>query len=205
MYPEARFNVHSRSKSRVGVNIRKLGIRHANVKIFGTFAAPETAYALEAQLRPRTCMGWNLASGGLGGRSHEVSHEARQRISVSMTGAGNHRFGKLLTEAQLSSLRARSGERNHRFGVENDPEHRAKISESLQAKVSEWRRVNAAKAARGNKGKIKSESQRANMALAAENRPRLTCPYCGKEGQVQGMKRYHMDNCKKHNVPVPKA
>jgi hypothetical protein len=30
----------------------------------------------------------------------------------------------------------------------------------------------------------------------ARNRPRLTCPHCGKEGTVPGMKRYHFDNCK---------
>jgi hypothetical protein len=30
----------------------------------------------------------------------------------------------------------------------------------------------------------------------ARNRPRLTCPHCGLEGSVPGMKRYHFDNCK---------
>lgn len=31
----------------------------------------------------------------------------------------------------------------------------------------------------------------------AANRPRLTCPHCGLEGALPGMKRYHFDNCKK--------
>lgn len=30
----------------------------------------------------------------------------------------------------------------------------------------------------------------------AKNRPRITCPHCGKEGTVPGMKRYHFENCR---------
>ncbi len=76
---------------------------------------------------------------------------------------------------------------------------------------------------REKKGIPKSEETRANMKAAqalrskdsyaqpgwkhddatiekfkeiARNRPRLTCPHCGLEGSVPGMKRYHFDNCK---------
>lgn len=40
------------------------------------------------------------------------------------------------------------------------------------------------------------EDTLAQFREIAKNRPRLTCPHCGLEGAVPGMKRYHFDNCK---------
>lgn len=114
-----------------------------------------------------------------------------------MMGARNHRFGKPHSEEAREAIRqGQIGARNHRFGKTNDSTHRAKITRTLQAKSPEWRSNNAAQAGAGNLGIPKPDAQKANMAAAARRRPRLVCPHCGKEGQVQGMKRYHMDNCK---------
>lgn len=45
-------------------------------------------------------------------------------------------------------------------------------------------------------GYTHSEETRAKFREIAQNRPRLTCPHCGLEGAVPGMKRYHFANCK---------
>jgi len=46
------------------------------------------------------------------------------------------------------------------------------------------------------KGWTHSEESLAKINLAAQNRPRITCPHCGKIGASNLMKRYHLDNCK---------
>ena len=42
----------------------------------------------------------------------------------------------------------------------------------------------------------KSEKAKDNMRSAALLRPTVVCPHCNKSGKINGMKRYHFDNCK---------
>lgn len=35
-----------------------------------------------------------------------------------------------------------------------------------------------------------------NMTFRKNNSTKITCPHCGKEGQLTNMKRWHFDNCK---------
>jgi len=45
-------------------------------------------------------------------------------------------------------------------------------------------------------GKKHSEETRAKMRAAHAARPPVTCPHCKKEGQLNNMKRWHLDNCR---------
>lgn len=200
-YPESRFAQHARAqRSIVGRAIRKHGLTfEQNLLVLHEFPLLDEALKKEEELRPREYMGWNINVGGLrsGSTSASYTPEVRDRIRRAKVGALNPRFGKPVGPELREKLSlAHLGERNHFFGRKHSEESRSKISTTLLAKPAEWRSENAAKAGRSNTGKEKSDSQKANMAEAARRRPRLRCPHCGKEGQVQGMKRYHMDNCK---------
>lgn len=48
-------------------------------------------------------------------------------------------------------------------------------------------------------GKPKSESTRKRMSQSCMGRimPRVTCPYCAKNGDIGNMFRWHFDNCKR--------
>ena len=48
----------------------------------------------------------------------------------------------------------------------------------------------------GNLGKKYSNSTKAKMSAKAKLRPNITCPHCGKEGDMRNMKRWHFDNCR---------
>lgn len=45
-------------------------------------------------------------------------------------------------------------------------------------------------------GKEHSEETRAKMRAAHAVRPPVTCPHCGKTGQINTMKRWHFENCR---------
>jgi hypothetical protein len=47
-----------------------------------------------------------------------------------------------------------------------------------------------------NKGKPMSEEQKIKMSVTVNNKPKVTCPHCGKIGGNITMKRWHFDNCK---------
>lgn len=200
--PKRRFATHTRGATIVGRAIRKYGLLYEqNLTIIDAFDTPEEAYLKEFELRPNPKIGWNLNAGGMGPR--RFAPEVCEKISLAMSGARNHRFG-VHPSAQVRE-KAREillGAGNHRFGLLNDATHRARISATLIGKPAEWRSANAAKAGSANLGIKKSNAQKSNMAAAAKNRPRLTCPHCGKEGQVQGLKRYHMDNCRQKGASL---
>lgn len=72
-------------------------------------------------------------------------------------------------------------------GIPKSPEVRAKMKEA-QAKRD--------KSSYAQPGWKHSNETVAKLKEIAKNRPRLTCPHCGKKGAVPGMKRYHFGNCK---------
>lgn len=54
--------------------------------------------------------------------------------------------------------------------------------------------------------RIISDETHINMSIAQKNREKITCPHCGKTGDIINMNRWHFDNCKiltgkeKHDV-----
>ncbi len=65
--------------------------------------------------------------------------------------------------------------------------HRNKISVAHKGKPK------VGLAAKGHK---KSAECNLKNSESNKNRPIVTCPHCGKEGQKQGMMRYHFEYCK---------
>lgn len=50
-----------------------------------------------------------------------------------------------------------------------------------------------------------SDREALRQAALARNAQRVVCPYCGKEGQVTAMHRWHFENCKKAPNPSQKS
>jgi len=56
-----------------------------------------------------------------------------------------------------------------------------------------------------DEGKVSiGESNRRRKGETKSKQYKLTCPHCGKEGGAGGMRRFHMNNCKKRvdNVSI---
>lgn len=43
---------------------------------------------------------------------------------------------------------------------------------------------------------IRQEHADDSTANKAQNRRRITCPHCGKDGNIANIHRWHLDNCK---------
>ena len=115
--------------------------------------------------------GYNSTLGGEGTFGLIFSEEARARISK-----GNQ-IPKPQTKEHVYN-RIQSMLRN------NKPRF---MTEETKIKISE-----------ANKGKPKpfSEEHIKNLKCHQNNKTIIVCPYCGKEGQLPNMKRWHFDNCK---------
>jgi hypothetical protein len=50
-----------------------------------------------------------------------------------------------------------------------------------------------------------SDREALSQAALARNAQRVVCPYCGKEGQVAAMHRWHFENCKEAPIPSKKS
>ncbi|WCZ66232.1 homing endonuclease [Yersinia phage MHG19] len=48
------------------------------------------------------------------------------------------------------------------------------------------------------KSKVVSKETKSKMSEAVANKPKVTCPHCGKTGLTGNMNRWHFDNCSKH-------
>ena len=57
---------------------------------------------------------------------------------------------------------------------------------------------------KGNKNALgsRSEESKLKMSLIQQNRPKVVCPHCNKEGGTQAMYRWHFDNCKKITISI---
>lgn len=53
-----------------------------------------------------------------------------------------------------------------------------------------------AKRSAAMKGRINTREQIEARLNTIKNRPPMTCPHCGKTGELIGMKRWHFDNCR---------
>jgi hypothetical protein len=47
-----------------------------------------------------------------------------------------------------------------------------------------------------NYGLKRSTDTKQMISNTLKNKPKVTCPHCGKEGSEAPMKRWHFDNCK---------
>ena len=54
------------------------------------------------------------------------------------------------------------------------------------------------KNSKSTKGESKpiTEEHRKNLKCHSNNSTKVSCPHCGKEGQLTNMKRWHFDKCK---------
>lgn len=94
-------------------------------------------------------------------------------------------------------------------GKSHSEEHKAKISSALLGvSKSDTMRSNMSKAAKNrspehrqkladaNRGRVMKESTKQKIKDAALREPIVTCPHCGKQGKLRGMKCWHFDRCK---------
>ena len=126
-----------------------------------------------------------------------ISDETRQKMSISKKNMSDE------TRAKMGAV--------HR-GRKRSPETCRKISEAYKPRPP-WTDEMRQKMSDAHKGKPKSDETRRRMSesmkgvpksdetkeklsIAQKNRPRITCPHCGKVGDTLNMKRWHFDNCK---------
>jgi group I intron endonuclease len=77
-----------------------------------------------------------------------------------------------------------AGELNPMYGKEKPEEIKRLLSKKMAGESNPYF------------GKKHSEETLAKMRAAHAARPPVTCPHCGKEGQLNNMKRWHFDNCR---------
>ena len=106
----------------------------------------------------------------------KLTPEQCEKVSASKRGKRRPKFSDEW-KAKLSA--ARTGEKNHRFGVS--------ISDATRAKQR-------AKAL-GRKQSAETISKKAD-AIRGMKREKKLCPHCDKEVAVNGYTRWHGDNCK---------
>lgn len=114
----------------------------------------------------------------------------------------NKKWGLSEEEKQNRVVRM-SGENNPNFGKERSIDHIANWKESRTGGagwvISEERKklLSVQMSGDGNPmyGKTHSEATKELMRLRAINRPKLTCPHCGKISSKTNSKRWHFDNC----------
>jgi len=120
--------------------------------------------------------GYNLTLGGDGTFGHYVPESARQKISDT------HR-GKTLSQNHIKILiekgKSLTGKNNPMYGKTLTEEHKRKISESTKG-IS----------------KPITDEHKKNLRCHSNNSTKVSCPHCGKSGQLTNMKRWHFDKCK---------
>lgn len=118
----------------------------------------------------------NRGRGGKEFYSRERSQETKDKIRKSLTGRKRPEFSD---EWKANLSLGKVGKKYPGKG--------------LGKKHSEDGIDNCRKAAR-KRWETRERVQHPNTRAAITKR--LTCPWCGKEGAVMGMKRWHFDNCK---------
>jgi hypothetical protein len=144
-------------------------------------------------------------SGGIGSmKNKKHSEEAKAKISEANK-------GKIIKEESKSNLNAfilRYGEIE---GPKKYKENNIKKAVTLELYIAKhgkeegqkiWDEINRKRSEnlKGDKnpffGKTHSDETRKHLSEKAKNRPKLTCPHCGKQSQPGMAKRWHFDNCK---------
>jgi hypothetical protein len=107
--------------------------------------------------------------------------ERRLAASIAVTTSPTHRDRKSLEMLERHSQAGYSqkvGDTLKQYYIDH-PEARQQRSSTLKEALAD-------------------PAVRAKMSAASlgKPKPRATCPHCGKEGGINGIKRYHFDNCK---------
>ena len=135
------------------------------------------AFSVENNIAESPLWANQLIENGIGSGKHTDTTKAK--ISKTLTGHKHSEETKAKISKSLSGENhpnhGRTGELSLCYGREVSLEEREKISKALTG--------------RKNPGVSKS--------LTGIDRPKTTCPHCGKQGGDGAMSRWHFDNCKK--------
>jgi len=83
--------------------------------------------------------GFNMTAGGRGIRGYKHAEIHKSQLSVKMTGANNHFYGRVHTSETRNLIsKTRIGEKNPNFGKPHSEEHKKKIAESHLKPVEQW-------------------------------------------------------------------
>ncbi len=125
-----------------------------------------------------------------------ISVETRQKMSISKKNMSDETRAKM---GAVHKGRKRSPETCRKIGETSKgrvftADARQKMSDAHKGKPKsdETRR----RMSESMKGVPKSDETKEKLSIAHKNRPRITCPHCGKVGDASNMKRWHFDNCK---------
>lgn len=183
--PKKRFNDHCKYKSSlIGKAIRKHGRDNFVYQVLYDCPTEEQAYRVEVfyirLLKTQTPFGYNLDSGGMGGK--QPCEETKRKISQSLIGnkytfgykhteetrkkMSEARKGKHLTEEHKRKLsESKKGENNPSYGKHPTEETRKKMSEARMGNKNCVGRIP------WNKGKKRSEETKQKISKALKGRP----------------------------------
>ena len=123
--------------------------------------------------------------------------ERSKILSISMTGEGNHMFGKT---GKLAPCYGRTGDKHPLFGIAPTPESNKKRSEKLSG-VPKSEESNK-KRSKSHKGKPhdyqRGENNQCFTQLKNGNHPsqiKKTCVHCGKTVSINAFAKWHDANC----------
>lgn len=124
------------------------------------------------------CNGYNVTKGGEGASGYKRTQQLIESHRQKMKG---RKQSPEHVEKRMKKLREGSHVSWSRGKTKDTDPILAKIGQKVREKLT---------------GVPKSESHKMAMRNRPQDTTRLTCPYCGKEGDYKNMKRWHMDNCK---------
>lgn len=165
-------------------SVTKYGKDSFKREILRQFVTSEDAFLYEAELVTQDLVNnpnyYNMILGGDGGNPYAEGHwpeEVRIKVSNGIKG-----FYSSCSEEKRAEHRL-----NQSLSKQNwSPEKRLEMS-------NKYKDMHATRSME-DKEKVKLKCRE-----AALNRPKLTCPYCGKIGAQSQMKRYHFERCKHAN------
>jgi hypothetical protein len=205
------------SGSMIKSAIAKHGIENFEKTIIKFFENPKDMYLAEAEIVTDDFLSrddvYNLRRGGHGGFDHII--KSGKHSSVYFKGKSRPR-DQVDRTAKTKKEKFENGDydASRKIWSENAKNNNPMTTPEARRKSSE-----------ANKGKPKSEEQKAKIsktlkeraASAPKSPPKkfpnrkkrdkvevrmVTCPYCGVTGGANGMPRWHFDKCKHKSVPL---
>ena len=106
----------------------------------------------------------------------EEQMRVREEYWLNYYDAANN---KMFYNIHNHSYGSGGGEKNPMYGKTLSEDHKKKISQSTKG-IS----------------KPMTDEHKKNLKCHSNNLTKVSCPHCGKEGQLTNMKRWHFDKCK---------
>ena len=126
--------------------------------------------------------------------SHFINEYDSFHNGYNSTLGGDGCFGLILSEESRKKI-----SEGNKISKPQTPEHSKKIGDALRGKkrqpLSEDVKRKISESTKGV-SKPMSEQHKMNLKCHTNNSIKVSCPYCGKNGQLTNMKRWHFDNCK---------